>query len=64
MRVVLEWHEAGDAFVVALEGVDEPFAVLNFFILDVLPDINVAHICGCQEVSVLGEHQHIPDLFF
>ena len=56
MRVFFEWHEAGDAFVMTLEGMDKSLAVLNLFILDVLPDVYVTSICGCQEVSVLCEH--------
>ena len=63
MWVALEGHEAGDPLVVPLEGVDEPLAVLYFFVLDVLPNIDIACISRSQEVPILGEYQHIPDHF-
>ena len=43
-------------------SMDQPFLQFNFACLHIFKDIDVAHICRNQEVSIVNKDKYIQDL--
>ena len=43
-------------------SMDQPFLQFNFACLHIFKDIDVAHICWNQEVSIVNKDKYIQDL--